>query len=359
MRRGVPQLALVLGWAGVVALSACRAILGIEPLGLDAGSDGISDLTDAADAGEGGGRLDASDGDAEASLPPRCDAKKPFGKPRLLEVGGTSFTDPRGARLSADEKHFYFSGIRNGVVGGVNIFEATRNSPSEPFTNDTTPITELNANPGSDARPSLTASLLAVAFDSNRDGSGRPSLYFSTRASTVAGTDAGTFSVPEPLAPLNSNIERDAYLLDDGRVIYWTSERESMPARIFRAQGTMPFKYEQPFGAVPRINRQDDAGLFNHAPAVTPDERVIYFAHGTNVQNDGQKIYRAERTLATELFSDPQPVVELAEPADPAADYPTWISPDDCILYLASFRAISDGGPAGFSRFWVAERPPP
>jgi hypothetical protein len=358
MRRGGPQLALLLGWAGVVALSGCRAILGIEPLGLDAGSDATSDLTDAADAGEGGGRLDASDGDGEASLPPRCDPKKPFGKPRLLEVGGTSFTDPRGARLSADEKHFYFSGIRNGVVGGVNIFEATRNSPSESFTTAATPIAELNANPGSDARPSLTTSLLGVVFDSNRDGSGRPSLYYSTRASTVAGTDAGTFSAPEPLTPLNSNIERDAYLIGDGRVIYWTSERDLSPARIFRASGATPFTYDDqpPFGEVPAININDDAGLFNQAPAVTPDERIIYFAHGPNVPTGNQEIYRAERGASTEQFASPLPVTELA---DPAADFPTWISPDDCILYFVSLRATVDGGPTGASRFWVAERPPP
>jgi hypothetical protein len=360
MRWGVPQLALVLGWAGVVALSACRAILGIEPLGLDAGSDAISDLTDAADAGEGGGSLDASDADAEASVPRRCDAKKPFGTPRLLAVGGTSFTDPRGGRLSADEKHFYFSALSGG--GGANIFEQARSSPLGTFPNSPDPITELNNDPAADQRPSLTANLLAVAFDSNRGGGGLAKLYFAMRASADARTDAGTFSVPVPLDDLNSNLERDAYLIGDGRVIYWTSERDSMPARIFRAEGPTPFQYTTVIGPI-EVNIRDDAGVYNQAPAVTPDERVIYFAHGPNMPNGRHKIYRAERMPADAAFDEPQLVAGLANPADGedggAADFPSWISADDCILYFVSLRATTPGGPAGSSRFWVAERPPP
>lgn len=296
-----------------------------------------------------GGAADDATPDAGA---PRCNRTAPFGPPRIVPVT-TAVGMPRGGKLSPDELVFYFSGFSGS--GFVSIFESRRNSTQDDFqTRDA--ITALNDPSASDERPSLTADLNAVVFDSNRDaGTGPgPRLFYAVRP------PGGQFGAPVLVPGVNASMERDAFVLNGGRVLYWTSERELMPARVFRAAGVDPFAYGT-VAAVGGVNFGAPTD-FNGAPVLTPDERVIYFSHGPADVNGNHEIYRATRDDPQQTFSTPQLVTELAHPA---YDAPTWIAPDECVIYFYSTRdrdggaGVFDAGASVGSTIWTASRPPP
>lgn len=165
------------------------------------------------------------------------------------------------------------------------------------------------------------------------------------------------FSTPTEITrPLvNVFIERDPYVIGDGRIIYWTSERDLQPPRVFRAEGTVPFDWGTP-APVANVNRNDGDGPGNRAPVVTPSELVIYWAHGPLAYPSDWEIWRASGTSAGRTpFGNAQKVMELSHPA---LDAPTWVSADDCVLYFQSTRgADGTGDPTTASAISSARRP--
>ena len=74
-------------------------------------------------------------------------------------------------------------------------------------------------------------------------------------------------------------------------------------------------------------------------PVVTPDGLTIYFRSNRAAPLGGYNIYVATRVDVTDPFSDVQLVPNVNTDAD---EGPSWISPDDCRLYLSSDVAGSN-----------------
>src|SRR5262249_47051877 len=84
-------------------------------------------------------------------------------------------------------------------------------------------------------------------------------------------------------------------------------------------------------------------------PTVTDDEREMFFSrYGTDFERD---IWVVARESASDPFGVPQKVVEASSSDD---EFPSWVSPDSCRLYMISNRPID-----GVTRYrvWVAEKP--
>jgi Tol biopolymer transport system component len=68
-------------------------------------------------------------------------------------------------------------------------------------------------------------------------------------------------------------------------------------------------------------------------PVVTPDGLTIYFRSDRAATVGGYNVYVATRADVGDAFSDVQLVPNVNTDAD---EGPSWISPDDCRLYLSS-----------------------
>jgi hypothetical protein len=248
--------------------------------------------------------------DADAAAP-RCDREKPFGLPAALPYG--TFGRP-----SPDELTLYFS--RNTTAGPLayDIFYATRNVTSAPFSPEATVPGDVNT-PSFEARPSVTEDQLSLYYTYIPPDGGAGGVASATRASTGAawiarGLVGGLFSDAGEDTP---------YVLPDHHAIYFTSSR-SGAGDIYRAvrNGTMFGPPEE----VAAVNTPMSEG----AAVVTPDELAIYLSvsNGVGAPPD---IYVARRTTTADPFGPRRPVVEL-NTAD--VDIPTWVSADECVLYL-------------------------
>ncbi|MEO7097178.1 MAG: hypothetical protein ABI175_28215 [Polyangiales bacterium] len=92
-----------------------------------------------------------------------------------------------------------------------------------------------------------------------------------------------------------------------------------------------------------------NTSLLEDAPAVSADERLIFFRRLTAGETD---VYAASRSTATDGFGTSAKVPGLAEPG--ISEVPNWISPDGCHLY---FHSDAVAGPRGVN-VWMTSRPP-
>jgi hypothetical protein len=83
---------------------------------------------------------------------------------------------------------------------------------------------------------------------------------------------------------------------------------------------------------------------------VTPDDLTLYFA--SSRAGSEYDVYVSHRASATTAFGAPTAVSELNSPN--IYDAPSWVSKDDCVIYLMSTR---DGGAGGVD-IYTARRPP-
>jgi Tol biopolymer transport system component len=74
-------------------------------------------------------------------------------------------------------------------------------------------------------------------------------------------------------------------------------------------------------------------------PVVTPDGLTIYFRSDRPASIGGYNIYVATRTDVADAFGNVQLVPNVNTAAD---EGPSWISPDDCRLYVSSDVAGSN-----------------
>jgi hypothetical protein len=80
---------------------------------------------------------------------------------------------------------------------------------------------------------------------------------------------------------------------------------------------------------------------------LTADGLALYFAR----RGVSQDIFVARRTRLDERFGTPMRIDELATPTD---ERPTWISADECVLYMAVTPAPGVGTATDL---YFAERP--
>lgn len=297
--------------------------------------DGGEALSDAASATTDSAVEAAVTSDAASHSDKRCDPKKPFDKPVAhTELASTALDSD--ARLTSDERTIFFRSERPGPAGGSgDIWYATRSSVTAPFG---APL-QLTAVSGADYdfSPSVTDDLLTLVLVR-----GAAKIFRATRTSQTA-----SFGAPSELPGLYADgIDTQAYLLPNGKRLYFVSTRASLGTRgqpsIMVADPNNPSSVPAAF---PELDSSTPA-----FPVVTADELSVYFA---SPRTDGgakgeRDIWRADRTSVTSAFGAPVPVAELNSASD---DLPSWISPDGCVAYLSSTR---DGA---IFKIYEAKRP--
>ena len=273
--------------------------------------------------------------DAPVAPGPRCDPSLPFGV--AVQVAGiNSALDDASARLSDDELDVTFARLDNGVW---DLWHATRASIDEPFGAPQL-LTTVNSV-SSDLWPTLSPDRLTVLFEADRSTPDVFHIWRSTRAST-----SSPFGPPQLRPELMDN-DIEPMLANDHALYFSSAVRGGLGmSEIFRATvDPTTGAIGTPVALVGGVNTPDAEG----APAVTSDERVIYFQRVVGAEAD---VFTASRSTATDGFGTSAPVPGLDVPGINEA--PSWVSPDGCHLY---FHADEQIGTA--TDIWVTSRPPP
>ena len=282
-----------------VVVSGCAAILGIDDgIPRDAGSDASPDVV--VEAGP------------DAAV--RCSPQKSFGTPVAVAALDTG-NDEAHARLSHDELTVYFAR----ASGSVDLYVASRPTTTQTFD---VPVAVTSVNtPGLESDPSLAIDGKLLYFVTDREGgAGAYDIW------TAASGDGGFGS----LAPLSgagsAGNEQHPYALASS--LYFASDRGGTPG-IYRADlaGASATNVT--------LVSPADAGV-QIVPVVSEDELVMYFAAaGTTDAGGDYDIWMTTRTAISQPWAAPMRVTELSTTS---AEYPSWLSPDLCRLYISTNR---------------------
>jgi hypothetical protein len=265
---------------------------------------------------------EAGDGNPDADGGAQCDPNAPFGAPSLLVPQPGGLLKAGAMRLSPDYLTAYLGGQLPQDSGGM--YMTTRPTLDAPFSLAVRIPGAGLASPD-EREPTVTGSGLLLAFSKGSFLIER--LRFAVRAGPSAPfVDVGSM----PL--LNASVGTDhwPFFREDGQVLYFASTRDvSKQDDIYRSARSGP-SYDTP-SVIDEINSSSD----DNAPAVTPDDRVIYFASnrvGPGAQGN-LDIYVATRASPDRPFSPPRAVTELNSPG---IDVPTFVTRDYCRLYFFS-----------------------
>jgi hypothetical protein len=237
------------------------------------------------------------------------------------------------ARLSTDEKTIWF--LRRATQASLagEIFVGTRPDTASAFTG-ITKVTELNGG-SADGYLTTTSGDLLGYFVSMRTGNG--DIYRTSRAD--AGMAWGSLAVVTAVS--TTSLEDDAFVLADGRAIYFTSNRAGGSLGIYRAAVDVNGNVS-PAAAVSGVNTSAD----ETEAVVTLDELTMYFARfSTN-----RRIMVAKRAATNAAWGTATAVTELNLSTN---DSPSWISPDGCRILVSS----NASGGAGQRDIYFAEKP--
>jgi hypothetical protein len=258
-----------------------------------------------------------------------CDPSGVFDPP--VPVPGLSSAGfRRYARFSPDELTAVFTDEAGS--GMLDIYQAERPSIADSFG---TPVKlGVSSDTGQDFAPTLSPDQLTIVFASDRVFGGIYQLYEATRTSPTA-----TFGAPslasgvQPPDPRNQ-FDDLPFLTGDGQELWFESGRPGTSTIWRAAVNGSAFANPMP---VPELDNWN-------SPVLSADRLTVYVS---NFPQDPPvtQVWVAHRSATTEAFPAPAVVRELGSTA---AD-PTWLSPDNCRLYL------QDGG----GEIYVAVRHPP
>ncbi len=270
--------------------------------------------------------------------PPRCDPTSPFAAPVAVTELNTSLDDA-SARLSEDELTIMFARRQTGGIW--DLYQATRTARDAPFGAPELLATVNSVN--SELWPTLSPDGLTLLFDSDRGQPGTYRIHVARRAST-----AERFSGAAPLAGLLDR-EIHAYFAN-ASAVYFSSPSTARPGEggsdIWRVGVNGDGTLSAPAAIIGGINTSNE----EVTPALTPDELRMYFRR--TVMNEPD-IYAAQRSTTNDGWGAAMPVLEVSVMG--VNEVPTWISPDNCTLYLFS---DASGGAGGFD-LYVAYRGSP
>jgi hypothetical protein len=252
----------------------------------------------------------------------RCDPAKPFDAPTLVTDFDPEAQTTKSAVLSTDELEVFYlryTGMQAGVWDLRHARRATKDAAWGPASTD--PM-----NPGPAGFLALTAAGRKLYFWNLNQN------YRAGRASTSVNFGAPvTYSSPSG-APWS-------FIVDADDTVYYARYAEGGSERfIVRA----PFDSNGYSGGtdVPNVHV---AGYGDNRPVLNKSETVMYFGSNRPGGKGLDDVWVARRTTKQDEFGPGIHVRELAT-ADP--DYVTWVSDDDCIVYLD--RA---------SHIYIAKRP--
>lgn len=306
MRIIVVGLGVASGLLGVIAVGAFSSGCAGTGIPRDAGVDG-----DAADAAA---VVDAADA-AEASVA-ACDLTKPFSPPDLVpNVNGT--TDELRARLSADELTMYLE-INGKNVPGSHLWRSKRPTKQSPF-GALEILPTVNAQPS--GGPTVTADGLTLFFSTGSS----PEIWQAKRATTSA-----EFGAPAAVANVNVvGNQGTPYVRPDGSALYFSGGIPKLHLYRSTSAGGV-------FGPPEALTTLTSVGD-EFDPVTNQSDLVIYFAssRADPSAKGGLDIWMSRRTSTSEPFPAPTNVSELNTGG---WDAPSWLSDDECTLYLIADR---------------------
>ena len=252
-------------------------------------------------------------------------------------------SDDYGTEL-ADDLTLYFGSNRPGG-GGADLYVATRSSPSSSFT---TPqgLSGINTS-NTELWPRLTHDRLTLYYVQYlTPASGVGDIFVTSRSSVAA-----AFAPGVALAQVNvaASDEGDPFLWRDGEVLYFVSNRTGTlgPYDIYVSTRRTDGSYGTP-QAVSEINSTG----WETTPVLTQDGLRLYWGSDrTDGGATSRDTWTATRSSTSAPFGNLARVTELNSDY---IDYPNWISPDGCKIYITTTRP---GGP-GSQDIWEATRPP-
>jgi hypothetical protein len=302
-----------------------------------------------ADADTGAGEADTGvDGAQDSGI--KCE-DYPWGTPSL--VLGLANTPIICARLSDDETTAFV--VRGSPTGVNDIYTAVRDSTQLPFRLTAQPMANINEPFASEFWPTVAADGKLMFFESARglvpDDAGvirdeRARIWSTSRVSLLAEFDKPKlqqlFDVP--------GAESAPYLHPNSRSLYFAST-----GRNSKGQSDIFVADINALGVVTAVRNVDGANTIatENAPVVTLDNRYLYFNRPfDNVDSNQNDVFMVRRTKPIDGFGLAERIETLSSDFD---DYPSWVSPDHCRVYLTSTRPDS-GTKAGDFRLWIAQR---
>jgi hypothetical protein len=243
--------------------------------------------------------------EARSFTPYACDATKPFGAPS--PVPGLPDRFASIGRPSRDELQLFFAMETDDEL---RLHVATRTDRSLPF-GPPKPVLLAGVDPWPG---SLSADGLSLLV--HGDGAAGDRDAFVVRRTSF---DAPSFSVREPLGSAVDSPadESGAHLSSDGSTLYF-ARRVGATRHLFRATGT-GFTVVEPLAEL-------NGEMGEILPVPSADDRVLYFTRG---DRDRAEVWRASRAEAHGPYTTIARVSELPSAAA------SWVSPDDCRIYLS------------------------
>lgn len=279
----------------MIALGGCGAVTGTSP--------------------------DAALANAPTDAAPRCNPNAAFGPPHRIDELDTAAEEDL-ASLTPDELTMYFSSTRVGAVGSYDIFSATRADRDAAWGNVQV-VGGVNTV-ASERAPMISADQRTLYA---RTGIA-PDYQIGVSTRTTA---SGLFNglTDAPLINASGANDEGGILLDNA--IYFASDR-SGNYQIMRAARTGTTL------GPPLVVSGDmlDLASSEGQPVVTPDELNLYFESDRAGGTGADDIYVAKRQNLADGFSAP---VNLAGLNTASADFPTWVSADNCVLYFTNRNA--------------------
>ncbi|MEO7111348.1 MAG: hypothetical protein ABI183_12990 [Polyangiaceae bacterium] len=278
-------------------------------------------------------------GDASIVDAGACDLSKPFGPPvPLANLDTTQQED--SIWLTPDFLSAYVSATRPDS-GGYDLFTTSRGALDAKFGALQTLAGPINTFASQQREPLLTGSGLTLYYTDTV--SGKYQMYASTRTSTSV-----SFPTGQLLSINNSSYNETTSWIsaDDLTMLIQSTRGDGSNLHLYSATRTST---SVDFGSLTTAGLPNSSSEDSNA-VMTPDQLRIYFG-STRVGGRGAyDVWTASRASATDGFGIATVVTELSTGG---TDYPTWISPDGCTVYLAQ----QDLDASGAYDLFVADKP--
>lgn len=327
---------LPLAFGFVTSSVACNAIFGLEDWTLRE-SDAGQPTTDASGDQDRDASAEAA-ADAPADVVDAsvtCNPATPWGKPKLQAGVNDPSSQNGGSSLTAEELVIFFTSTRSGSdagpgLGKSDIFFATRASRLGVFG---APSAVQDVNSTSDEYGvSIDPTGTKLFFHSDRAAGNK--VYVATRTGASFGAPVVVANIPAGAV--------SPFVRADGKELLY-----SFGGKLWAAPSN-----GSGFAAGVQISELNAVGASeDYSPVLSADGRTIFFA-STRAEGDaagGIDIWTATRATLTDRFAGLRNVAELNSPV---SDYPSWLSPDGCRLYMSSNTA------GGLDQIYLAERAP-
>lgn len=303
-------------------LVACNSIVGFDdltkqPRKPDAGAGPSPDDDDI--TGDDDDDDKPRDGGVDAG--PRCDRTKPFGPAAVLEVGTDQVAETKRAILTRDELELFYL---RGTSAPFELRHATRADREAAWGE---PRTEV-LSPGASELGSLVLGGQKLYYFVV-DTSG-PSLVTSVFwASRKAG---GAFS---PGTKFNT-IDRPVHVTEQDDSVYWAVNEV-----IDGAGNELIHRGNVVGNAMTGETTLTSTHFFpslDDNPVASRNELILYFSSTRPGGLGASDIWRSTRASKSEDWGE---AVNAGEVNSSTVDKPSWVSDDDCVLYLDKARHIS------------------